>query len=317
MRISCGNEVGQCKMWLMKTARFDDLKKLYLLKTLIQQNNLNKTAQIHKVTPSAISQSIKSLEVSLGYPVITKNIEGWKLTEKGAEVLSKAENIFTAMSDSFAAEETDELIINSLSIGAYESFAADAFRVMGQKLREDFPAIKLNFLVARSGDLVRKIISGEICTALMVENDSINDNIITKELYSDTLGLFASRDISFGELKENAKLVFAQLTPGSEGHPLYFKRFLKNLSFIKQPLICDSYEILRELAESGEVVAVLPTRVARKSRRPLFQVGQEAYQTEGLHRILIAASKTCDPRELSYLHNILIEAQFGSSLTEQ
>jgi len=307
------NKLKQCGLCFMKTARFDDLKKLYLVRTLVEQNNLNRTAKIHRVTSSAVSQSIRTLEVSLGYPVVMRTTNGWRPTEKGSEVLSKAEKIFALMSSSFELENADVFTIKSLAIGAYESFAAEAFRILGQRLREDFPAIKLSFLVARSGELVKKILSGEICTALMAENDALTQDLITKELYTDTMGLFSSRKIPFETLANDAKIVFAQLAPGFEGHSLYMKKYIDQFEFIAHPMICDSLEVLRELAESGEVVAILPTRVARKAKSQLYQIGREAQKSDGRHRILIAASKSCDVRELDYLHKILIESEFFSA----
>ena len=288
-------------MKTMKNTQFDDLKKIYLLKTFNEQGSLNKTAQIHKVTPSAVSQSIKSLETNLGYPVIIKIQDSWQMTEKGKLLLQMAEKVFQALETSFPESKSTDLQIASLSIGTYESIALDVIHNFSHKIRLDFPEVKLNFQISRNSDLIKKIQSGELCLAIISQHDEIPTGFMTKTLFTDHLGIYASPALGITSLSEITDQMMGVISTGANGLPSYFKKFLKENFEFKPNLVCDSFEVLRELAEKADAVVILPKRVAAKSRVPLTELATPITRSTGEHKILLVASETCDRQEFEYV----------------
>ena len=293
------------KLKYMKNSRFDDLKKIHLLKTLSTQGNLNKTAQIHKITASAVSQSIKTLEVNLGYPVIVKAHDTWKLTEKGNQLLEQTEKIFAALDETFSTDQTEDLHLSSLALGAYESLALELIQGFSKKIRNDYPDIKLNFQISRSSDLIKKIQSGELCSAIVAETDDLPDSFKKHTIFSDTLGVYASPQLGFKNINEIKNCLVGIISGGGDGQPNYLKKFLKQLPNLKPNLVCDSLEVLRNIAEKGEAVVVLPKRIAQNAHTPLLEIVSSESFSAGQHDIFLIASGTCDQREFEYLISIL------------
>lgn len=296
---------SQMKRMNTKTTKFDDLKKIYLLKTFVEQGSLNKTAQIHKVTPSAVSQSIKSLETSVGFPVIIKTHDAWKITEKGAELLINAEKVFLAMAESFPETKSEDLRLGSLSVGLLESLALDLIHPLSSTVRSDYPDIKLNYQILRSADIIKKIQSGELCLGLITEVDDLPANFISEKIHTDKLGLYTSQDSKIDSLENQKNKIMGTISTGTLGLPLYLKKFLKENSAFKPNLICDSFEILKSLAETKDAITMLPQSIANKSKTPLKNLASIESKHQGEHEILLIASATCDRREFDYIARLL------------
>lgn len=290
----------------MKTSRFDDLKKIHLLKTLAELGNLNKTAQAYKITTSAVSQSIKILEGNLGYPVIVKANDVWKVTEKGAQLLAQTEKIFQAFDETFAIDEQDALQLGSLAFGTFESAALDLMQDFSSKIRKDFPDVKLHFQISRSSELIKKIQSGELCSAIVAETDMMPESFLRQIIFTDTLGIYASEKLGFKQIADIKNCMIGTLTSTADGHPNYYKNYLKQFPEIKPNLMCDSFEVLRSFAEKAEAVVILPRRVALQSRVPLVELQTNADPLAGSHSIYLIASGTCDQKEFQYLSQVLL-----------
>ena len=289
----------------MKASRFDDLKKIHLLRTLASLGNLNKTAQVHRVTASAISQSIKALEVSLGYTVISRQDEIWKLTEKGSELLLQTEKIFTALNETFINDDIENFEMGSLAIGTYESIALELAQLFCQEIRKDFPDIRLSIQTDRTSELLKKIQSGELCLAIVTQTDKLPLDFLREVIFTDELALYRSLDSSIRTLKDIKNILYGVIEPGFDGHPAYVKDFLKQIDSAKPNLICDSFEVLKSIAETGNAVVLLPKKVAQKSSQNLVELEIPDQLHSGLHEILLVASKTCDLREFKYISQLL------------
>lgn len=290
---------------MIKSSKFDDLKKIYVLKTLVEQKSLNKTAQVHKVTPSAVSQTIKALELSLGYPVITKHEDSWRPTEKGLILIEQMEKVFETMSGLIEADSQEELNIGSLSIGTHESIALDVVKNLNNRIRLDFPNVKLIFQIDRSANLIKKIQSGELCLSVIAQSDCTPDSFLKETLFEDTLGLYVS---SLSEVNSNVDIkenIIGMISGQSEGVSRYLKKFLEQIPEFRPNFLCDSFEVLRNLAEESSAVVVLPHRVAIKSGTKLKKIKINGQTFDGNHQIQLIASGTCDRKEFEYVLDLL------------
>ncbi len=298
-------QVSPMKTMSTKTTKFDDLKKIYLLKTFVEQGSLNKTAQIHKVTPSAVSQSIKSLETSVGFPVIIKTQDIWKITEKGEELLINAEKVFLAMAESFPEAKSEELKLGSLSIGTLESLALELIHNLSSTVRTDHPDIKLNYQILRIADITKKIQSGELCLGIITEIDDLPSNFISEKIQTDQLGLYTSIHSKIDSLTNQKNKIMGTISSGTLGLPSYLKKFIKDNPDFKPNLVCDSFEILKSLAETNDAIALLPQSIASKSKIPLKNLASTESKYHGDHEVLLIASATCDRREFDYVAKLL------------
>jgi DNA-binding transcriptional LysR family regulator len=193
-----------------------------------------------------------------------------------------------------------------LDLGTYESLAMMALPQLIASLKKDYPNLKLNLTIERSGAILQKLRSGEICTALVAETDGL-ESFQTTLVAEDELGLYTRTGLD-DSWQTVESLGLGSISSGAEGHPLYYRKFLRSLGKIKPILTGDSFEVLRVAASSGHVVSILPKKVAQRSQNKLLEITARPPKIPpemGRHKIVIAYLDRCDPEEASYLAGVV------------
>ncbi len=83
-----------------------DFKRLRILRELSERGTVGATAEALKVTPSAVSQQLKTLQEELGVVLVVKSGRGVRLTEAGLAMAGAAADLSTAVA---RAEATIDL----------------------------------------------------------------------------------------------------------------------------------------------------------------------------------------------------------------
>ncbi len=65
------------------------LRKTLILKTIVDTGSFRKAAKNLSVSTSAISQSIKSLEKTIGRPMLVRNKDGVIITNEARDLIEK------------------------------------------------------------------------------------------------------------------------------------------------------------------------------------------------------------------------------------
>lgn len=287
---------------------YDDIKKIVIVKTIVESGSMQKAAKQLKVTPSAVSQSLSTLEKKIGAPLFIRDSGRLVPTESCLALIQRAEPALQALQVLFEGQK-ESLRIDYLDLGAYESLAHTVLSDFTSELRRSHPKVKFSIIVNRTAELLKKLRTGEICTALIAETDGI-DRLRLEEVGQDELGLFISKihspRIHDWDYVEN--LGFGMISTASDGIPTYLKKFTKQLG--PRPTVTitsDSYEVLRRAAANGLCASVLPKRVAQRSKLDLVEVtqfqGEEKSET-GLHNIYLASMDRCDEDESKFLADI-------------
>lgn len=293
--------------WSVGHYRYDEIRKVMIVKTIVESGSLQKAARVLKVTPSAVSQSLTSLERKLSLTLFKRDKGALTPTKDCLDLLERAEPAFNALDQLFL--EKPDMRIDYLDLGAYESLAHAVLQDFVRRLRVKHPKVKLNLTVSRSAELVKKLRSGELCTALVVETDGM-ESLSKFEVARDEMGVFVGRGHAgiVNDWEKVEALGFGLLSVAADGLPLYMKKFLKQLG-PKPPvsMTSDSFEVLRRAAATGLVAAVLPRRVAMRQADDLVEVPklQGKPKTErGEHRILLVSLDRCDQEEAEYLADL-------------
>lgn len=291
----------------MANYRYDEIRKVMIAKTIVESGSIQKAARVLKVTPSAVSQSLSSLEKKIGQALFVREKGALRPTSECLQLLERAEPAFRAMDQIFV--ESKALQIDYLDLGAYESIAHSVLPSFVRKIRQKHPQVKLNLLVSRTAELIKKVRKGELCTALVVETDGM-DSLKQYEVAREELGIFISRDLA--HIKDDweaiLRLGFGFLSVAADGIPPYLKRFLRQLG-ARPPvtITSDSFEVLRRAAAAGVAAALLPKRVAAR-HDDLVEVTHfrgEPKSEKGEHRILLVTFDRCDVEEAEYLTEIV------------
>jgi DNA-binding transcriptional LysR family regulator len=295
----------------MSEINFNQLKRLWNLKLVTETGSIKKAAVRANVTSSALSQSISGLENELGRKLLIRNKEKLLPTEHGIRLLRDADSAFSACFDlqqrlsgtcSFVPKMT------WLDFAASESLAFDVLPKLMQSLRLQLPHLRLKVKSGRSRALTALVRKAELCMALVEENDFM-DGVTVTPIAEDRLGFFCSSHESIARLGNKVfdKLGVAVTAAGSEGHSLYFSKFIRTLgSGFKPTLTSESYEILRAAAVEGSVVSVLPTRVAKRKPYELVELfpSKEAEKfASQSYKLCLISEPGCSSEENEFLAN--------------
>ena len=83
-----------------------DFKRLRILRELADRGTVGATAEAMNVTPSAVSQQLKTLQEELGVVLVEKSGRGVRLTEAGLAMAGAAAEVSTAMARAEATIDT-------------------------------------------------------------------------------------------------------------------------------------------------------------------------------------------------------------------
>lgn len=287
----------------MRDLNVDQIKKLWILDLIIQCGSLKQAALQAKVSPSAISQSLSSLEQSLGKPLVIRERGAVTATEDALAILSVVKPAFAAFERLRDMNQAPIPKMSWLNFGTYESLAVDILPGLAHALREKVPGLKLGLRISRTANLLTMVRKGELCSALITSVDEL-DRFYTRDVFEDRLGLYVSARHPIAQLGWDAIAAcgLGSLAPGKSGLPRYFTRFMNQLEGAKPTLLSDSFEALRAAAVAGVVVSVLPRRVATRGPELLELVPPKGrLKHNGEHQILMVSQTSCDPEETDFL----------------
>ena len=282
----------------------DQIRKLWILDLILQCGSLKKAALQAKVSPSAISQCLTSLENSMGKRLLVRERGTIVPTPAALAVLDIVRPAFAIFDRLRTLNHAPTPKMSWLNFGTYESIAIDILPRLIHSLREKMPGLKLNLRIGRTPSLLTMVRKGELCAALVTETDNL-ERFHVREVSEDRLGLFVSNRHPIQEVgwKAIADYGIGSLAPAKDGLPRYFTKYLRQVDPIRPFILSDSFEALRAAAVGGTLVAVLPHRVAKRANElcELSPPKLKAFKETGRHRICIVSQANCDPEEVEFL----------------
>jgi DNA-binding transcriptional LysR family regulator len=285
----------------------DQLKKLWMLDLVVRHGSFQKAATHAKVTRSAISQTISHLEQLHGKSLLVRGHGSVSATAYGMQVLEQARPILGSLESLHPLAVHGDRVprMTWLDLGAFESLAIQIMPKLLERLARKCPGIRVTVKVGRSGRLATLVRKGELCMAIVVENDLLS-GLTVIPLATDRLGLYVSSSLpdSLKSLAALDKLPVGGLSSGPEGQPAYMEKFLKSLNLTKRiSFSSDSLEAVLAVTAHGAIVGVLPERVALRSGDRLSEITPANLREKnlGLHRICLISEKKCDPHENDFL----------------
>ena len=241
--------------------------KFWLLSLLEDQGNFKEAANQARITQSALSQNLSALESVLQKSLVIRERGSISLTEDGHKVMSKIRPVLESLDfiDLSAADSTE--LKGNIRLGAYESIAVEYLPKLLKKIGSIHPELKFDLLTSRTEELLKLVRKGTLDMALVINGQEEN-KINSEVLYEDGLGLYISEKLApYGRsLEHHKKLGLATISSGSDGHPLFYKRFIKKIpTELKTSVTCDSFETIRNFALTGAMIGLLPNRVAQRN----------------------------------------------------
>jgi DNA-binding transcriptional LysR family regulator len=284
------------------------LKKVSTLRQVVELGGLSKVAHHNKISISAVSQAISSLEKALDRKLFVR--DGGRLvpTQHCRRILNSATPAFQAIeafSQVFHPSAPDTPSLAWLDFGVSQCIASDLLPRLVKKLKAELPELRLKLKTGRCESLLHLVKKDKLCMALIAA-DEIPKGISAYPIFEERLGIYFSneRSLAADAIRQGN---FAGLAPETEGYPVYYTRFLRSLglnsaSVSALKVTCDHYESLYDLAVAGIMPAVLPERLATRSKGLLREVTPPQKNAAAGHfSVYLISQKNCDPDEDQFL----------------
>ncbi|WP_404341147.1 LysR family transcriptional regulator [Pseudoalteromonas mariniglutinosa] len=169
--------------------RFEQLEQFVALGVL---QHFRQAAEQTKISTSALTRSIQTLEDEVGYILVTRSTRSVKLTKEGALFLDYAKNTLAEL------EKTKARLFKSLNgcsneklVIGYTNKASAIVPVSCGQFLAEYPHVKIEMQLQEQGELMRKLQLGEI--DISVCSQAMN-SIGTDIHLPDQLILFVAKD---------------------------------------------------------------------------------------------------------------------------
>jgi DNA-binding transcriptional LysR family regulator len=268
-------------------------EKLVVLRELLAAGAFRKAAIALGVTPSAVSQSVSALEGALGRPLVVRSRVRVTATPYGEQLVREIGPALDILERASRAPASALARRVKLRLGAYESIAVNALPGLLARLGVRHPNVTVAVRTGRSGLLSKLVRRGALDAALVVENELVK-GLDAVEIATDQLGLYAS-PLAVAVHPRGA--AYAGLAAGDDPLPRYYGAFLRAHGLSSRPSIeCDSFEALRVIAARQVAAAVLPRRVALRTRGDLVELPlpKAAPAEAGRHAMLLVQRRGSD-----------------------
>lgn len=282
-----------------------NIKKIWVLKKVLELGSLKKASQSLKITPSAVSQNLKMLKVACKQSLLTYNKNGTiSPTPKANELIEKCEEIFKAF-DAANIEIKNKPRIDYLDLGFYEALSHGLASNFSHHLKKLFPSLQVRIYCNKNYQLLKHLRQGHICSAVLVAEPYMIEDFYSQAIFESEMGFYTTfqGSATYKNLEEalDSKINLAMLSTGEEGVSLYMSHFLKQFSF-KAPIdfTADNYGLLYEITKKGNVLCLLPKYIGGKTDLVELK-SKKLLKENGKHTVYLVSEKHCDRNEADFL----------------
>ncbi len=231
-----------------------------IFKMVADKGNISSTAKELYLSQSAVSQSIKTLEDSLGVRLFSRSPRGVQLTTDGHtlyEYVSGALSMLEAGEERL--NESKELLRGELTIGASNTLTECYLLKYLKQYHRLYPGVKVRILNGTSRRVMNFLSSGTVDIAFATTNER-DERFESHMCFKTHTAFVAASDypIDFSKtysLKEIASLPLILLEKEAGSRRFLEDFFLKKGLRLEPEIELASYELLISLAEIGLGVA--------------------------------------------------------------
>lgn len=246
------------------------LENYKIFKAVADSHNISTAAKNLYISQSAVSQSIKILEDSLGVRLFSRSQKGVSLTKDG-EMLYEYISAALSLIESGEARlnETKELTSGELVIGASNTLTDAYLLPYLNEFHKKFPKVRVRILNGTSKRVTGYLDTGVVDLAFVTTNEKPEKYNST--LCFDTHFVFVAANdypIDFTKkytLEELASLPLIMLENEAGSRRFLEDFFLKQGIRLEPEIELASYELLISLAKIGLGVAVVTEELSKKA----------------------------------------------------
>lgn len=178
------------------------LKQITYILAVEKTLHFKKAAELCSVSQSALSTAITEMEKQLGFQVFERDNKKVLITPVGAQCLEKAHNIKLQMDDLYQlGQALKDPLSYPMSIGTIPTIGPYLFPCVLPGVRQLYPDFQLRIIEDQSHELVNKVKSGELDTAILALPFDI-EGLLAFEFWEEDFYWITHHDDKLAQQKE-------------------------------------------------------------------------------------------------------------------
>ena len=145
-----------------------DTQFLETLKVVIDSGSFAEAARQLNLTPAAVAQRVRAVEVEIGTPLVSRFGRTVQPTAAGVAVTSHINSLLSQVRD-LKALAVGELMIGELRLGAIATAVTGLLPGLLKGLAEHHPQVEVYVVPGTSDNLYRRVSDGDLDIAIIVE----------------------------------------------------------------------------------------------------------------------------------------------------
>ena len=184
---------------------FMNLADLETFVVVAEAKSVIMAAAKQKLSQSAVTRRLQSLESALGKILIHREVRPLSLTPEGTEAYKHAKSILSSAKDLRGALESDSEMTGEFRIGVSISLEDEILGNPIECLRRDFPKLQLRVVTAESSRLLRRVQKRELdaVLVLLIEGKHTSESLVSELLGTEALYVVASKNL---KIRDNPSL---------------------------------------------------------------------------------------------------------------
>ena len=176
---------------------------------IAEEQSITRAADYLHITQPTLSKQMMDLEASLGKQLLIRGKKKVTLTEDGAYLRSRAQEIISLMEKTESAfRESEDVITGDVFIGCGEHRTSFAIMQLIKAIMEEYPEIHFHFFSGNADAITERLDKGLLDIGILLEPE-INPRYDYQVLpFRETWGILARKDSTFANRES---VTFAEL----------------------------------------------------------------------------------------------------------
>lgn len=175
-----------------------------------EEQSITKAAEYLHITQPTLSKQMMELEDALGRQLLVRGKKKVTLTEEGAYLRSRAQEIISLMETTEASfRQKEEIITGDVFIGCGEHRSTFPIMQMIRQLQEEYPDIKFHFFSSNADAIMERLDKGLLDVGILLEPEISPRYDYQKLPFRESWGVLMRKD---SPLAEKSALDFKELS---------------------------------------------------------------------------------------------------------
>jgi DNA-binding transcriptional LysR family regulator len=292
------------------------LEEMRALVALEEGGSFVRAADKLCLTPSAVTRMVQRLESFLNAILLDRSVKPPRFTPLGRNVLQQCRAMLTLADEMRTSADSVAEPRGIFRLGVSHALADDSIVRPAQRLREQFPALKLLLWTELSSRLLERLSGGDIDAAIIVtplgyQPPSV---LLAREICRDVMTVTAPREWTFPRKPRLVQLAGRPWVLNPEGC-LLRATLLEALAKqgIQPEIVAEVHNIHLQasLVAIGHGLGLLPLRHVRLRSRTLRPLRPGGFQIPMAVQFVQARHLGCLERAARYLESTVREALDG------